>query len=245
MVTANRKSLAARAVRCFEQQTYANRELIVIDDGTEDYTELFRHLPPSQIRYMRDIPKGQVLGRLRNIALDAARGEYLIQWDDDDWYHPDRIRIQARTLTKGFDACCLGTSLMHLSDPQFRHLPYLGSLPNGIPGSIMHVRDSSIRYPEFEKAEDTVFLEQWRQRRYAKLPEELSHLFIRCYHGSNTWQQEHFMRRVRNSFPKAVRYYWYAWVIRDLSRHPAFRLPEACRQTYSEYLSVSRSLGLL
>ena len=245
MVTANRKALAARAVRCFEQQTYANRELIVIDDGEEDYSDLFRTLPPSQIRYIRDIPKGQVLGRLRNIALDAARGDYLIQWDDDDWYHPDRIRIQAKTLAKGYDACCLSASLMHLNDPQFRDLPFIGSLPDGIPGSIMHVRSADIRYPEYEKAEDTLYLKSWMSRRYTKLPPEFAHLFMRCFHGANTWERNHFHRRLRNSFPKAVRYYWYTLIIRDLRRHPAFRLPEASQQAFSAYTGLSEALGLL
>lgn len=244
MVTANRKALAARSVRCFEQQTYPNRELVVIDDGEEDYSGLFTNLPPSQIRYIRDVPKAQVLGRLRNTALNAARGEYLTQWDDDDWYHPDRIRIQAGYLQQGYDACCLGQTLMHLSDPQYRNLPYLGSLPHGVPGSIMHRRDSAIRYPEFEKAEDTVYLDSWMERRYAKLPDEFSCLFIRCFHGSNTWEREHFLRRVRNSFPKAVRYYWYAWIIRDLSKHPAFRLTSGCRDAFVQYRTLSEELGL-
>ncbi|AXJ01903.1 Glycosyltransferase involved in cell wall bisynthesis [Cyclonatronum proteinivorum] len=245
MVTANRRKLGARAVRCFEQQTYAAKELVIIDDGDQDYSALFNNLPPAQVRYIRDVPKGLVLGSLRNLALEAAAGEYLIQWDDDDWYHPERIQVQAQILARGYDACCLSTSLMHINEPAFRDAPFTGSLPDGIPGSIMHRRSTDIRYPETRKAEDTHYLQSWMKRRYYKLPETYAHLFMRCYHGDNTWALTHFRRRLRNSLPNALRYYWYSLIRNDLRKHPAFRLSAANREAFKSYKELSESLGLL
>ncbi len=245
MVTANRKRLAERAVTCFVNQTYPNRELVIIDDGKEDYTPLFHGIDPRDVTYVR-IPRTSrlVLGTLRNIALEHARGEYLVQWDDDDWYHPERIARQVSCLDQGYDACCLSASLMHLDNQDFFSLPYIGYLPNGIPGSIMHRRSKTIRYPEYRRAEDTVYLKQWMKRRYIKLPEIHAGLFIRCFHGTNTWEEDHFIRRIRNSPASWVNYMYHKFLRGDLSGHPRFRLPSHLRSAFEQYVEESRSLNL-
>jgi len=96
MVTANRPRLVPVAVRCFLDQTYADRELVVIDDGDVSIRE---YLPSdSRIRYFRARrgPDGEALsiGRLRNIGADMANGDYIAHWDDDDLSDPIRIHEQ-------------------------------------------------------------------------------------------------------------------------------------------------------
>ncbi len=49
MVTANRAALARRAVDCFLRQRWANRELVVVDDGEQDYTPLFADIPADRL----------------------------------------------------------------------------------------------------------------------------------------------------------------------------------------------------
>jgi glycosyltransferase involved in cell wall biosynthesis len=245
MVTANRKNLAKRAVSCFQNQTYPNKELVVIDDGNEDYTTIFEGIPASDIKYIRLKKSADaVLGTLRNRALDEAEGDYLIQWDDDDWYHPERIAIQAKKLSEGYDACCLSSSLMHLSEKEHLKLPFIGRLPDGIPGSIMHVKNNSIRYPEYRKAEDTVYLKEWKKLKYCKLPDEFSYLFIRCYHGNNTWEVDHFKRRIKNSPLKWIIFMWYKFIVRDLSKHPKYKMTGNNKDTFEQYIAESNELGL-
>src|SRR5699024_6036024 len=161
MVTADRKQLMRRSVRCFQNQTYPNKELIVIDDGKQDLDELLDPLPSHQLSYVKlaSCPENN-LGKLRNRSLKEANGDFLIQWDDDDWYHPERIAIQSRILMEGYDACCLSEALMHLDAAPFQQHPFIGSLPKGIPGSIMHRADSRIRYPHKPRAADTDYLKQ-------------------------------------------------------------------------------------
>ncbi len=245
MVTANRRRLAQRAVKCFIQQRYPNKELVVIDDGKEDYAPLFEGISPEDVTYIK-IPKNpdMVLGKLRNIALEHAGGEYIVQWDDDDWYHPDRISIQAGYLDQGYDACCLSASLMHLDNTDFFYLPYIGYLPNGIPGSIMHRRSNTVRYPEFRRAEDTVYLREWMKHSYVKLPTRHAGLFIRCFHGTNTWEEEHFTRRIRNSPASWIQYFFHKFVRGDLSGHPRFRLPPDIHSAFEQYVEESRTLNL-
>jgi glycosyltransferase involved in cell wall biosynthesis len=244
MVTANRKRLARRSIECFRRQTYPETELVIVDDGDEDYSSLLEGIP--RTRYVRiEKAEGNVLGHLRNISLEAAQGEIITQWDDDDWYHPDRLQRQASVLAQGYDACCLTGALMHLDTPAFFDHPYLGYLAAGVPGSIMHVRDEAIRYPETRRAEDSVYLDHWiKSRRYLLMPRSESHLFIRCFHGSNTWEVEHFLTRMRNTPGDALAFLWYRFIVRDLFRHTRFKLPTEVRESFEMYLDDSRRAGI-
>ena len=245
MVTANRKQIARRAILCFKRQTYPNKELVIIDDGDVDYTDILRDIPESDLNYIR-IPKDDTvrLGGLRNLSLDAAEGDYLVQWDDDDWYHDDRITLQAKVLQNGSDACCLSYSLIHIEDGEFKDFPFIGSLTHGIPGSIMHVNSDNIRYPNYIKAEDTVYLDHWKKKKYTIMPKDMAYLFIRCYHGSNTWNAEHFRRRMRNSPSRFITFFWYRYVLKDLLRHPYFRMEGNLKSSIEQYLADSAALGI-
>lgn len=246
MVTANRRRFCRRSVRCYNRQTYPNRELIVVDDGEQDLTPVLEEVPEEELTHVQ-LPsdKDHVLGQLRNVALNVASGELRAQWDDDDWYHPKRIKRQVEVMRKGHDACCLHGTLMHVDSPKFVDQPYIGCLPDGVPGTIMHRRDPDVRYPEMRREEDTVYLDEWRQKRYAVLPHSDTHLFIRCFHGRNTWEKNHFLRRIRNTFRDAIAYVWYRYACGDLFQHPRFQLSEKDRQAFGLYLEDSNSLDLL
>jgi glycosyltransferase involved in cell wall biosynthesis len=246
MVTGNRKNICRRAVKCFLDQTYPNKELVVLDDGQQDYSDIFVDIPSDDICYIRiEKQEGTYLGGLRNLVLDQAKGDFLVQWDDDDWYHPDRISIQASILMKGYDACWLSSTLMHIDTKEHTNLPFMGGLPDGVPGSIMHVNSSDIRYPNIVKGEDTVYQREWMKLKWKKLPESHSHLFIRCYHGSNTWGENHFYRRSRNSIKDLLVFSWYKYIVRDLRKNPKFRLNPEAADSIERYLRDSREMDLL
>jgi glycosyltransferase involved in cell wall biosynthesis len=245
MITANRGHLVHRSAQCFASQSYKNKELVVIDDGSEDLEPILQQYAPGHFRYLRlEKKEGQNLGFLRNLGLDEAKGEYIAQWDDDDWYHPDRLTQQISALESGYDACCLQATLMHLNVEPYLEHPYVGILPNGVPGTIVHRNNPDARYPLERRGEDTTFLDFWMQRRYHILPREYSHLFIRCFHGNNTWEQVHFTRRIRNSFRDTLGYFWHANVRRDLFGHRRFQLSDNERKAFEKYFVESRTLGL-
>ena len=246
MVTANRKALCRRAVRCFERQSYPNRELVVVDDGEQDLSDVLGGVSADQVIYRRIPPSADnVLGKLRNLALETATGAVIAQWDDDDWYHPERLAKQMAVLQKGYDACCLSGTLMHLNDGRFAEHAYIGLLKDGVPGSIVHRRSGTIRYPEERRDEDTRYLRQWMAVRYTQLPRADAGLFIRCFHGRNTWEQRHFHTRLRNTFPDLVEYVWYWHVRNEPFRHSRFRLSDEQERAFAMYLDDSRGLGLM
>lgn len=90
--TYNRRAFWPRCVQYFLSQDYPNLEWVVVDNGTDPIYDL---LPKdARINYV-SLPQPKMThGELMNICCSSARGEYLIVWDDDDWYAPDRISRQ-------------------------------------------------------------------------------------------------------------------------------------------------------
>lgn len=77
-------------------QTYADIEILVVDDGSTDDTR--RRLAPyeSQIRYIHQPNAG--LPAARNTGIRLARGELLAFLDADDLWHPQKTAIQVAYL---------------------------------------------------------------------------------------------------------------------------------------------------
>jgi glycosyltransferase involved in cell wall biosynthesis len=248
MVTRNRAALARRAVLCFVRQTWPNRELVIVDDGDEDYEPM---LAPFRLRarivYHRVPPApARTLGALRNMSLGCTEAPFCAQWDDDEWYHPRRIARQMQCLTeRSADAVVLKWTLMHLDRPGYRdHLARV-DCSRGTPGTILH-RSTDLRYPERPRSEDSAFLVDWQRiGEVAVMGRESSHLFVRCYHGANTWDLGHFERRLRRTPVDRARAWRARFVDRDIRAHPAFRLQPSERTTALRFLADSRELGLL
>lgn len=246
LVTADRPNLCQRALRCYRRQTYPHTELVVLDNGADPIEHLLRDLPGGEVRYLREEPDpARTIGALRNRALEVATGDFVVpQWDDDDWSHPTRIERQAAVLREGYDACTLPGSLMHVDHPDYFHHPFYGFLPEGVPPTLMHRRDASIRYPDLRRTSDTDFLNDWRKKRYKQLPRDAARLHLRYSHGGNLWKPAHFLRRMRNTPKDFLLYGWYRFVRGDLFKHPRFRLSEAAQKAFQLYLEDSRMCGL-
>jgi glycosyltransferase involved in cell wall biosynthesis len=247
MVTRDRARLAARALRCLAAQTWPAVELVVIDDGDEDYAPVLAPLRdrfPIRYHKLRAEP-GRRLGALRNLALDDACGELCAQWDDDEWYHPDRLALQAQAVLSGDAiACVLKWTLMHVDTPTLADLPYRADAGHGTPGTILH-RRTDVRYPNLARNEDGRFLDLLARRgRIATLGRSHSHLFIRCFHGTNTWDARHFERRLRRT-PLGALHWALARLRGDLRTHPQLALNPDERGTIAAFLADGRTHGLL
>jgi glycosyltransferase involved in cell wall biosynthesis len=114
MPTLNRRSFIPTAVRCFLAQTYPNAELLVLDDGSEPIRDLLPEDP--RIRYLRASGKNTI-GAKRNMACAEARGEYILHWDDDDWYPAERVARQVEALRAHPDAAVCGSSTLYFYAP--------------------------------------------------------------------------------------------------------------------------------
>lgn len=85
-VTENRHAFLPWLLWCYDRQDYLARELVIVDSSE----------PPLSLPERPDVrvvraEAGAALGHKRNLALQAARGEVLAWFDDDDWQHPARL----------------------------------------------------------------------------------------------------------------------------------------------------------
>jgi glycosyltransferase involved in cell wall biosynthesis len=91
--TRNRQLLLARAVRSALAQTYANIELIVVNDGSTDHTKRFLDQEQEKDRRLIPIHLRESVGpsAARNIAIRRASGTFVTGLDDDDEFVIGRI----------------------------------------------------------------------------------------------------------------------------------------------------------
>ena len=247
MVTADRHDLCKRAITSYLGQTYANKELIVLDNGKVPMQELLKDVPDGQVRYAHVANNtSTTIGELRNRSLEMVTGDIVVpQWDDDDWSAPERLETQYAALSKNeADAVTLYATLMHVDDPDYFDHPFYGLLKGGVPPTVMHKRDDTVRFPELRRTSDTHYKNVWRERKYLILPMKNAHLHLRYFHGSNLWERDHFLRRMRNTPVDLIAYGWWKFVRRNVLGHPRFRISEDARKAFATYLTDSATNGL-
>lgn len=193
MPTRDRADFALQAVRLFLRQDYPRRELIVVDDGADG---LAAKLPDdARIRYVR-APRGESIGAKRNRACADARGEFLAQWDDDDWYGPGRLTAQLAPLAAGradvtgfvtplfFD---LGSWAFWTVTPTLHRRLFVADVHGGTLVFARRVWERLARYPDASLAEDAGFLTRARARgaRLERLDGTGHFVYLR--HERNAW----------------------------------------------------------
>jgi len=90
--TCNRPEFLKEALQSVMSQTYRNFEVIVINDGGKDVSDVIKSLDGNEkIVYLtHENKKGP--SAARNTGLKAARGKYIAYLDDDDIYYPNHIQ---------------------------------------------------------------------------------------------------------------------------------------------------------
>ena len=83
-----------RCVDSILAQSFRDYELILVDDGSPDYSGAICDEYATRDPRIRVIHKENGgLSSARNVGIDAASGEYLFFMDSDDIIHPDTLRI--------------------------------------------------------------------------------------------------------------------------------------------------------
>jgi len=102
--TYNRVMYIGEAIDSVLKQTYANWELLVVDDGSTDNTvELVSQIEDDRIRLLQT-PKRLWATGTRNFGLNDASGELIAFIDSDDLWAPSKLQKQVNALQQYADA---------------------------------------------------------------------------------------------------------------------------------------------
>ena len=110
--TYNRAHCVSRAIESALQQTYANIEVIVVDDGSTDNTEeIVRQKFGShkQLVYIRQDNAG--VSAARNHGIRIAKGDYIAPLDSDDSWEPWKLEMQVACLVAHPELALVSTDM--------------------------------------------------------------------------------------------------------------------------------------
>lgn len=187
--TFNRFHFIPVTVKNFLDQTYPNKELVIVDDSDDEKTETFiKNIKLPNVHYHR-FPKYKV-GRKRNIAAEVCNGSIIAHWDDDDWYSPDRLMHQYSALT----AANIGLTGYHTvyfySVKTGQAFLFKGNSQSFIGSSMMYHKSvwKTRRFHDVQVGEDTNF--------YSRVNSKLAidgtgKLIVVDHHGQNTYYRDY------------------------------------------------------
>ena len=101
MAAKNYARFLPMAVESVRAQTFADWELLIIDDGSSDETPqaVRRFLLDSRIEYFCSDRLGQ--SRAKNLGIGLSRGEFVAFLDADDAWHPTKLEKQLAVFSVG------------------------------------------------------------------------------------------------------------------------------------------------
>lgn len=198
----SRIPFALAATRSLWDQTYCNIELLVINHGPSIASSIVDFLgvdynAPGRVLVECVTNKGdRTIGDLRNLALDLAFGDYLVQWDDDDWSHPRRIEKQLGAAIEHGCPVTLNNQLRYDFGTGNGYIanPKLTRQRQGLPNTILFPKTGK-RYPSISMDEDGCFL---RELGYIHAIDNPPEWHIRFSHGDNVCSRKNIMKQFAN-----------------------------------------------
>jgi hypothetical protein len=203
-ITYKKPNYLKNAIKDFLNQSYTNKELIILYDDDDDLTQNFRdksNYDKSVKWYKMDSKLN--LGQLRNKSVEFANGEYVIQWDDDDSYHKDRIKIQLHFALKTNKAVILDDwIILNMRNKK----KYSLIRQPGWEGSILSHKKHLLKYKYQENmekggyGEDTYCIDKLLANNLIYSLSNHAYLYTyRILHGKNTCPDDHFTGWMMNS----------------------------------------------
>lgn len=108
-----------RALESAFEQTWPDREVIVVDDGsTDDTAAVVRSFPPGVVQYIYQENSGAAMAR--NAGLANSAGEYVIFLDADDWWERRCLEILVAALEAQPPTCGAAHANWAYADSQGR-----------------------------------------------------------------------------------------------------------------------------
>jgi glycosyltransferase involved in cell wall biosynthesis len=185
MPTRDREEFVIQSIFYFERQDYPKRELLILDDSDKPFDGYTSQ--SKRIRYLH-LDSVMSIGKKRNLGCHYARGVFIAQWDDDDWYAPQRLSKQiAPLLTGECDITGLGGgTILELNRWEFWKSSFVRRVLEGTIAYRRQVWKELAQYPNQSFGECGAFLADAKRSgaTLKKIPSD--ELFVYLLHGNNT-----------------------------------------------------------
>jgi len=193
-VSKGRSAFLHTAIKCFFAQTYKNKQLVLVCSRDDRETiALAESFASASIKIVKlGVDPERSLGELRNISIENADGEYVCNWDDDDWHHPERIAVQVQSVLRH---CAYGAILAReflYDDVTLKaYFSYRRSWENSLLVSRKFLANKGYHYPLLNRSEDYNLVNMLLAD-YALYPIEDARLYIYRRTGVNVSEVDHF-----------------------------------------------------
>lgn len=194
-VSRGKPEMLRRIIGCFTGQTYQNKELLIVLEREGGDTLHFQDASIEMSNDIRliwvDTKPAITLGELRNLGIRKANGKFVCQWDDDDWYHMNRLSDQyAALVTHGYHGCVMTQWLVLDTTSQKAYI----SNERLWEGSILCRKDILVlnAYENKRIGEDTATVEYLASKGILYPLNKAPVLYMYIYHGNNTWDYSHW-----------------------------------------------------
>jgi len=195
-VTDNRIDFLKRAITCFDNQNYPNKELVISYPKSDHNTKSFLNelLKTSLINILRvERDKEETIGNARNLAILKCHGDYICVWDDDDWYHPSRLSFQFNSMQTsgvGYNASVLTSVILFDSITKKSYQSSHYTWENTLLCRKEFILQN--QYAHRNKGEDTHIIQFLENKRFLHHVDQAPFLYVYIFHGGNTWDYEHY-----------------------------------------------------
>lgn len=194
-----KKAYIGDAVQSFINQSYSNKELIIIHCNDYYFDEYLKNVYGilKDVRIIKRNPES--LGAMRNAAVVSARGELIATWDDDDISHPRRLESQIREMVYRGKKFSYLIKYIHLFEDDHSLFlvnkvkidMYVDSVAentfigykNAMPG----------KYLDLNSGEDTPINVEIVTKMNPYLHNDQHYLFVYRYCKNNTWGKQHHL----------------------------------------------------
>lgn len=188
-----RLGIARQSVESFMKQVYARKQLIIVN-GVPEESDMDTRV--TNVGYHeiieRRVPPGRSIGMMRNLGLEAAEGDWIMPWDDDDYNHPFRIAYQMAH--RDGDRPVLLRQQIRCQYQ--KSIAYYHVEETGVSGTILHPKTSA-RYQDISRHEDLIFwTESWGASRVVvDNVGPAAKMSLAFYHGRNATPEDEWMSK--------------------------------------------------
>jgi len=151
----------SNTIKCFQSQTYPNKELIIVNNARTQFEASALIIEPQPNILVIDTPLQFSAGLARNYGLNASNGQFIAQFDADMWHAPNRLLVQIQTMIEQEAHVSMFNAVMQYSEASGL-ATYYTNPKNAIPNTMVMVNPNFINpppqpvpeYPAVEKGEE-------------------------------------------------------------------------------------------